>query len=138
MSWNAPEHILVDRIQVGIAFLDGIDPTVLDRIDLDKLNLSSGCNCILGQVGHIIDACYDADDVEDEPSGTVAEFDQLVDPEQLDYFVERAHPFFMTMSEAAERGFFIGSMTEHCTQQDYDRLTTLWAEALLARKLVSA
>src|SRR5690606_6748890 len=40
-----------DRVQKGAAFLDEILPGWHQIIDLDTLNLASGCKCICGQLG---------------------------------------------------------------------------------------
>jgi hypothetical protein len=42
-------EILKQRVASGITWLDENRPGWLDRIDLDRLDLSSPCRCILGQ-----------------------------------------------------------------------------------------
>lgn len=45
---------LRDRVEAGAAMLDKIRSKRLkpwrDKIDLDRLDLNSGCNCVIGQV----------------------------------------------------------------------------------------
>ncbi len=40
------------RVQAGTAWLDDALPGWADKVDLDRLNLASSCNCILGQLNH--------------------------------------------------------------------------------------
>lgn len=37
-------------VERGAQFLDEAEPGWVDRIDLDELDLGSGCNCVLGQL----------------------------------------------------------------------------------------
>jgi hypothetical protein len=38
------------RVQAGAALLDAHDPDWFKKIDVDKLRMSGGCSCILGQL----------------------------------------------------------------------------------------
>ena len=50
------ETILDERIDKGVAWLNANVPDWLDRIDLDRLDLASGCRCVLGQLfAHVVD-----------------------------------------------------------------------------------
>ena len=51
-----------DCVNRGVILLNEREPGWLDRIDLDRLSLSSLCNCVLGQVL----GGYDSDYVEDD------------------------------------------------------------------------
>ena len=41
---------IAERVAAGAAFLDEREPGWDKRIDLDKLSIGSGCNCVLGQL----------------------------------------------------------------------------------------
>ena len=38
------------RVARGAAYLDKVHPTWVDEVNLDILDLASGCNCVLGQI----------------------------------------------------------------------------------------
>ncbi len=44
------ELTIAQRVAAGAAFLDGREPGWWERIDLDSLDLGSGCRCVLGQL----------------------------------------------------------------------------------------
>jgi len=41
---------LQERVRAGAAWLDGVDPSWRERIDLGRLQLAECCECILGQL----------------------------------------------------------------------------------------
>jgi hypothetical protein len=41
-----------DRVARGMAFLDRVMPGWETEVEVNKLNLSSGCRCVLGQIFH--------------------------------------------------------------------------------------
>jgi hypothetical protein len=52
------------RVAAGAAFLDEREPGWADRIDLDQLDLSSDCRCVLGQLHGDYGTGLDVLDVE--------------------------------------------------------------------------
>jgi hypothetical protein len=41
---------IAERVRAGAAWLDEHEPGWVDRINLDRLDLSSQCRCVLGQL----------------------------------------------------------------------------------------
>jgi hypothetical protein len=41
---------VAERVAAGAAWLDQHEPGWVDRIDVDRLSLSSPCDCVLGQL----------------------------------------------------------------------------------------
>lgn len=55
------ELTIPERVAAGAAYLDRVMPGWWQRIDLERLDLSSTCNCVLGQeFGHFAAAPEDA------------------------------------------------------------------------------
>jgi hypothetical protein len=44
-------NAITERVERGAALLDERRPGWLDLIDLDRLDLTSGCDCVAGQAG---------------------------------------------------------------------------------------
>jgi len=44
---------IAERVERGAALLDGQHPGWYRRIDLARLDLKDGCNCVVGQLGQV-------------------------------------------------------------------------------------
>lgn len=87
---SATTTTIAERVAAGAAWLDEHEPGWVDLIDLDKLNLASGCRCILGQLeSPRLDPDYDPPD-----TAYVEALDHygVADPDGLGFNVEPALP----------------------------------------------
>lgn len=82
----------MDRVLVGAAWLDEVDPDWYTRVDTETLNVESFCGCVLGQI--VSDFTYGSFDT------VVGRF-----PDNPD--IKR---YCMTMEEAILRGFQIAGL----------------------------
>jgi hypothetical protein len=103
---------IAERVAKGSAFLDGKQPGWDKRIDLERLDLESGCNCILGQL-------HPAPD----------------DPEELPYIAAlRALglPHGVKDSEDVDLGFYFAS-----DEDEFPALEAEWRRLIEARRAAS-
>jgi hypothetical protein len=99
------------RVARGAALLDEKLPGWVERIDLDKLKLSSGCNCILGQTW---DGPTSADS---SPFGAHADALALGGDDDI------------------EHGFNAGGEDWFSNEPEYEALTAEWKRLILARRI---
>jgi hypothetical protein len=117
------------RVAQGVALLDEKLPGWVNRIDLDKLDLASTCDCILGQEfkGHPdVDM---EDDGNDEGWPTASPFDIGV----RELFV--AAQFTNPEHAARSHGFNASSPS---LPGEFAALTAGWKRVVLARRAVTA
>ncbi len=98
------------RVLAGIKWLDTNEPSWLDRIDLDTLDMGDVNNCVLGQVFANND-------------GRISGFDYVVceyviDTKQLGFSVDGA------LAWDHDQGYLIANL--------YDILTTVWLQEVYA------
>lgn len=126
-----------NEVQRGIEFLDAIDPSLLDDLDLETLDLGSGEDCVLGQIAHQIIAVQ-----QQHPDAGM----------HLDYSIfvgmspERAYndsrfrivcdadysPLFgLELEQCIGYGFVLPADRDRCW---YDPLTDEWLSQLEARQ----
>lgn len=97
------------RVARGVALLDEKLPGWVDRIDLEKLDLSSACDCILGQ-----------------------EFDgKAIWPDLLGYDIGLSELFANVEKDAARHGFTAGAWA---AAEAWDELEGEWRRVILARR----
>ena len=98
------------RVALGMQFLNGAQPNWRSKIRLDRLNLMSACECVLGFV-------YDADET---PGFVVA-----VDCQVREHYADRNLPVpVLTGAQSVEYGFDQGYGL--C----YDELQEAWERVL--------
>lgn len=95
-----------ERVAKGAALLDEKLPGWVDRIDLDRLNVQSGCDCILGQE-------FSGSATEDAPGFVIGLFGL----------------FGGELTEAMLHGFTIGGGYD-----TFPALTREWRRVILARR----
>lgn len=121
---------LVDRVHKGMALLDSVDPSLLDRVDLDELRLSDACHCVLGQVGHQLKEDWGSEllGVEATPTFyffTNEEFGLRSFHNALDGLGYGA--LVLTVDGAIEHGF---ALPDDAKWRDWEFLEGLWKAAL--------
>lgn len=135
-------NIFEQRVARGIAHLDSVDRSLLDGVNIDSLNLVSRCQCVLGQIAHIV-----IDPVE--VPGFVRDFDAFIrypdwQPHGLpeteeDRFVDPkfANTLLFTEKEAIDLGFTLKNSDWGDEHEDSDAnwawLTEEWKRQLTIR-----
>lgn len=99
------------RVARGVALLDEKLPGWIERIDLDKLDLASGCNCILGQTWS-----------KGDDDGRFTAFELQADA--LGLYGEDENDY----------GFNAGGEDYFEDRPEYDALTAEWRRVILARR----
>lgn len=100
-----------ERVARGVALLDEKHPGWWERIDVDRLNLRSGCNCVLGQT-------WDGD-YAGSSTAYMHHLDALLPEESYrDY----------------EFGFDAEAEDGEEQDDEYDALTAEWRRVILARR----
>jgi hypothetical protein len=97
-----------DNVRRGAELLDRVQPGWADRIDLDRLDLGSDCECVLGQL-------YGGPDDDEDPS----------------YLVGRRTLGLTTTEAAAEYGFTVDYSGDPWSWAELDRL---WMAEIRARR----
>ena len=109
-----------DRVEAGVRLLDQVIPGWWRRIDLEWLDLNSGCDCVLGQLFSHAAGC-------DEPYVTgLAALDLDAGYSEID--------------DAARCGFHVTvdvAPDIDLADDEYDRLTAAWANRIEARRAAS-
>jgi hypothetical protein len=106
-----PTDTIEARVARGAALLDEKLPGWVERIDLDKLKLSSGCNCVLGQTWDgSTDTGYSA-------------------------FGAHADALALGGDDDIEHGFNAGSGNWFTDADEYTALTAEWKCVVLARRI---
>lgn len=115
-----------ERIEAGAAWLDRTDPTWIDRVDLDRLNLADSCGCVMGQIVSRYDASY----------FTVVAGENYPVPHLKAQAPRGTKRFVMSHAQAVARGFHISGTNEN--GMEWIRLTTAWRKAIRARRAARA
>ncbi len=93
----------MDRVLVGAAWLDEVDPDWYTRVDTEILDLESLCGCVLGQI--VSDFTY-------------GDFNTVVGRVPSMPELKR---YYMTMEEAILRGFQVGGNMIHDADEIFHR-----------------
>jgi hypothetical protein len=112
---------IAERVAAGAAWLDEHEPGWVDRIDTDRLDLSSRCRCVLGQLEMPLLAAADADDA----------FEIGVERRQLSIYTTSLLGF-----DRCPWGLPIQTYAE--TEAEYDQLTAAWRELIATRRATPA
>jgi hypothetical protein len=99
-----------EQIAAGMQWLDSVRPGWFLRTSLDRLNLATGCSCILGQ-----------------------EFRREGEENRLDGFGYVMEFYYMSWIRCSELGFYLGGTVGY---KDWQTLTQEWKEAIQERRLV--
>lgn len=120
-----------ERIEAGAAYLDETLPGWWDTIDLDTLNMGSGCRCVLGQLA--VDMLGAEVDDEDE---IIVDYNRAAGFDGCDYLGDT--PYFLwiygelpatpplSLDEARDLGF--SQMTRYADLLDTQESTLRWDE----------
>lgn len=137
------------RVLRGAAWLDEVMPDWFERVDLDELNLSEPCWCVLGQIVRDVTS----EQLTEEPSDWEHDYWTVVSDRYFTLDEKREHlpvaglaPMVMTNEVAVQRGFQVcakrwgdGYEIYHdhdlMATIDYDHLTDLWRAQVERRRV---
>jgi hypothetical protein len=102
-----------EQIAAGMQWLDSVRPGWFLRTSLDRLNLATGCSCILGQ-----------------------EFRREGEENRLDGFGYVMEFYCMSWVRCGELGFYLKGDMSGIKYSDWQILTEEWKEAIQERRLV--
>lgn len=115
-----------DLVQKGAALLDVRLPGWADQIDLDTLELSNGCRCVLGQLaGRKVNLellGLDADDYVEASGEIVASYEDVIDQ----------------VGDAVKLGFALGRtrLRRREAWEAWEALQDAWKGEIVARRTI--
>lgn len=136
---------IVKRVARGARFLDRVKPDWFNLINLDELNLASGCSCVLGQIVRKESAGadsfwsgYGAVAIHEKPGTT------RVDPQLLQIrrnelsHIDNLQALVMPGFTAKRYGFHLTVAQMADEHNEWDALTAEWKWHIIVRRTDAA